>query len=547
MRRPLIACLLIIALNGCRSVRKDVAVREWSDPDSPAASIRITGPARPQETLAVAQTETQYPIDLPPVEDKVTTEEPAKIHLASLELYNGQPGKGISLQQVIASVHHSYPLVQAAMQERAIANGERLAAWGSFDTKVKALTENGPVGFYETYRHRAGLSNPIYSGGEFFAGYRSGRGDFQPWYGERETNDGGEFKAGVRVPLMRDREIDTRRAQLWRATYNQQIADPVIRAALVAFAREAGHAYWKWVAAGQKYQVGKLWLDLAQERNEKIETRVKAQDLDPPELIDNERAIAKREAKLADSLRELQQAAVKLSLYLRDDSGTPIVLTIEDVPEFPLLRLVDPATVDSDIAKSLTTRPELTELNLQLQRLRVDYAEASNMTQPGLDAMLVGSQDVGAPTSSKRDKSEFEVEAGLYFDVPLQRRKGLGKMNAVQAKIAQVNAKRQMVSDKITAEVRFAFAGLIQTHQEVLKAREAVRLARRMATIERRKFELGESDLLKVALREQYSLEAAEEAISATLGHFQAFSNYAAALAVDRPDESLLPADLPLE
>ncbi|HAD59035.1 MAG TPA: transporter, partial [Planctomycetaceae bacterium] len=428
-----------------------------------------------------------------------------------------------------------------------IANGERLAAWGSFDTKVKASTENGPVGFYETYRHRAGLSNPIYSGGEFFAGYRSGRGDFQPWYGERETNDGGEFKAGVRVPLMRDREIDTRRAQLWRATYNQQIAAPVIRAALVAFAREAGHAYWKWVAAGQKYQVGKLWLDLAQERNEKIETRVKAQDLDPPELIDNERAIAKREAKLADSLRELQQAAVKLSLYLRDDSGTPIVLTIEDVPEFPLLRLVDPATVDSDIAKSLTTRPELTELNLQLQRLRVDHAEASNMTQPGLDAMLVGSQDVGAPTSSKRDKSEFEVEAGLYFDVPLQRRKGLGKMNAVQAKIAQVNAKRQMVSDKITAEVRFAFAGLIQTHQEVLKAREAVRLARRMATIERRKFELGESDLLKVALREQYSLEAAEEAISATLGHFQAFSNYAAALAVDRPDESLLPADLPLE
>ena len=549
MRWLFTACLIVI-LNGCRSIQEQSGTRQWNDPHAPAASIRTTMPSGTNEPTLAASSEDQFSIDLPPVTD---VEEPETksgseaIQLTALEHPDPQAASMVSLSRVITSVHDSYPLVQAAFQERAIASGQRLSVWGNFDTKLKASTENGPLGFYETYRHKAGLSNPIYSGGEFFAGYRSGRGDFQPWYQERETNDGGELKAGVRVPLMRDRDIDTRRAQLWRATYDQQIADPVIRAALIAFAREASHAYWKWVAAGQKYQVGRLWLDLARDRNEKIRIRVEAQDLDPPELIDNERAIAKREAKLADSLRELQQAAVKLSLYLRDESGTPLILTPDDVPEFPRLRLADPTSVDSTIAKSLTTRPELTELNLQLRRLNVDYAEASNLTQPGLDAMLMGAQDFGAPTSSKRDKSEFEVEAGLFFDVPLQRRKGIGKMNAVQARIAQVNAKRRMVSDKISAEVRFAFAGLIQTRQEVLKAREAVRLARQIAGLERRKFELGESDLLKVVLREQYSLEAAEDEISATLRHFQAFSNYAAALAVDRPDESLLPADLPLE
>ena len=452
---------------------------------------------------------------------------------------------GISLEDVIASVHQSYPLVQAAFQERQIANGNQLSAWGEFDTKLKAASESGPLGFYETYRNNAGFTTPIYGGGEFFGGYRNGGGDFQPWYQERETNDGGEFKGGVRIPLIRDREIDGRRAAVWRATYDQQIADPVIQASLVQFAREAGLAYWKWVAAGQKYELGQQWLQLAEGRNDGIQKRVDAGDLDPPELTDNQRAIAKREAKLADALGTYQQSAVKLSLFLRDANGLPYIPTADVLPEFPALRDLAMTQVDEDISRAQQSRPELTALSLRLQQLRVDSAEARNMTRPGLDAQLVGSQDVGEPTSKKRDKSEFELEAALFFDVPLQRRKGRGKMQAVQAKMSQVSAKRRMVQDKVAAEVQMVYAGLIQSRQEALKAREAVRLASEMADIERRKFEVGDSDLLKVALREQYALEAAEEEISATYNHFMAFTEYAASLAIDRPTEGLLPASQP--
>ena len=447
----------------------------------------------------------------------------------------------VSLDDVIASVHRSYPLVQAAFQERQIANGNQISAWGAFDTKLKAASENGPLGFYETYRNSAGFTTPVYGGGEFFGGYRNGGGSFQPWYKERETNDGGEFKGGVRVPLIRNRAIDARRAEVWRSTYDQQITDPVIRASLVQFANEAGLAYWKWVAAGRKYQIGQQWLELAQSRNGQIQRRVELQDLDPPELIDNQRAIAKRQAKLAASLRDFQQAAVKLSLFLRDSNGQPVVPSAEAVPEFPALRDIAKAQLEQDISRAQQSRPELTALSLQLQRLRVDYAEAHNWTRPALDAQLVGSQDVGEPTSSKRDKSEFEIEAGLFFEVPLQRRKGRGKMQAVQAKMSQVSAKRRLVGDKVAAEVQSVYAGLIQSREESLKAREAVTLASQMAAIERRKFELGESDLLKVALREQYALEAAEEEVAATYNHFSAFAEYAAILAIDRPGLELLP------
>ena len=108
----------------------------------------------------------------------------------------------LSLEQVIDSVYRSYPMLQSALLSRNIAAGQQTGAWGAFDTKLKGASENGPVGFYETYRQSVGVVKPTYWGGEVFGGYRIGRGDMQPWYQERVTDDGGEFKAGVQVPQI---------------------------------------------------------------------------------------------------------------------------------------------------------------------------------------------------------------------------------------------------------------------------------------------------------------------------------------------------------
>ena len=551
--------LILLLLTGCASASRDVSVVERPSPalQRSAAELVVDDSAGSEAPIQKSAPVKKVSLTNFQAEDTANSELQSPDEAAAIPFLpsisgerNGiessytaseaddDPFQGvtsIAFEDVIDSVHRSYPLVEAAFQERMLAAGNQTSALGAFDTKLKAASENGPLGFYETYRNSAGFTTPIYSGGEFFGGYRNGGGDFQPWYQERETNDGGEFKGGVRVPLIRDREIDSRRAELWRATYDQQIANPVIRASLVEFSREAGLSYWKWVASSQKYKLGQQWLELAERRNEGIRLRVEANDLAPPEGIDNARAIAKREAKLADSLRELQQAAAKLSLFLRDEAGMPYVANDQQAAAFPALLDVAIETLDANILTAQQNRPELQAIDLQLRKLRVDYSEAVNMTRPGLDAQIVGSQDMGQPTSKKRDKSEFELEAALFFDVPLQRRKGLGKMQAVQAKIAQVSAKRRMVQDKVAAEVQFAYAGLIQSRQAALKAREAVKLAAQMAAIERESFDATNSDLLKVALREQYALEAAEEEISAIYQHFAAFTDYQAAVANDRP------------
>ncbi len=68
--------------------------------------------------------------------------------------------------------------------------------------------------------------------------------------------------------------------------------------------------------------------------------------------------------------------------------------------------------------------PELNRIRLEQQKTNVQLNYAKNLTLPDLEGSLYASQDVGARASSKGDKSPFELEAGLYLEVPLQRRQG---------------------------------------------------------------------------------------------------------------------------
>src|SRR5690606_12212462 len=114
---------------------------------------------------------------------------------------------------------------------------------------------NAPLGFYQTTRSGVVLTQPVYRGGYVYGGYKIGDGNFEPWYGNRETNEGGEFKVGIAFPLLRDRTIDKRRAALAQAQIAREAVEPGVQAAVLGVVQSASQAYWTWVAAGQAYRV----------------------------------------------------------------------------------------------------------------------------------------------------------------------------------------------------------------------------------------------------------------------------------------------------
>jgi outer membrane protein TolC len=466
------------------------------------------------------------PVDDLPAADPLRGNEPPE------EVERGERQE-LLLEDVIASVHRSYPLLEAALASRTIAFGDHLAAHGAYDLKLKGASENGPLGFYETYRHSVGFERATYGGGSVFGGYRIGRGEFQPWYLERQTDDGGEFKGGFSLPLARDVLIDERRARLWQTELGQQQVEPEIRLQRIDFVRAASYAYWDWVAAGRRYQIAASLLGLAQGRDDAIRRKVETGDSDPPVLQDNRRLIVSREAKLLDAERKLAQSAIQLSLFLRNAEGEPVVPERDTLPGFPSPAAPDAAQRDADVQAALANRPELRSLRLLRRQYEIDLAAARNELLPDVQAVVAAAQDVGDPATAKRDKSEFELEAGLYLDVPLERRKARGKLAAVEGKLQQVAAKARMTEDKIVADVQMVYAALAAAYGQIERARESVELAEKLAAIERRKFELGESDLLSVNLREQQSAEAQGTLVDAYFDFYTAAADYLAALALE--------------
>jgi outer membrane protein TolC len=517
-RQALALGLCLAVLSGCRHLdrnpRRDL--QRFSD----AAVAALDPPSGP--TLAVPQ----------PVAE--ATHDPPGFRTLAVSFAETAEDQALLLSDVILSVYDSYPLFEVALRERDVAAGREMAAWGEFDTGLKATSLANPMGYYQRYRTSAKLDQPLYAGGNVYAGYKIGRGAFHPAWYDDQTDLGGEFSLGLGVPLLKDRVIDKRRSGVMQASLARQAVEPAIQAGWLGFVRDASQTYWYWVGAGQVLDANRQLLRLAEDRVEQIEQRVLAGDLERIARIDNQRLIALRETKVIESQRKLQMAAIKLSLFLRTPDGRPQLPSGDLLPErFPPSVPPDIQQMQRDIQTALATRPELAELDLLLQQIRVELAQAENTLLPKLDAVVGVSQDVGQPVNERRTKSLFEVEAGVYGEMPLQWREARGKILATRGKLMQVNAQREFVADKIVAEVQDALSALEAAAGQIEQTATNLQLSREALELGRVAFEAGDIDLIVLNIYEQAVADAGIGWIEAQTYFFAALADYQAALARD--------------
>ncbi|MBL9164266.1 MAG: TolC family protein [Planctomycetaceae bacterium] len=532
-----LACVALIS--GCRSSANFVPSGDGVDPipKSSAAATPTPAPSAatsPEKHSEPIQLAAYQPEALPPV----TLVNPADVDAEAApsfpELLPAPLGESASatLDDVISSVYANYPAIEAAARERQIAAGKQLAAMGKFDSNLIGQAISEPLGYYKNYRYDLGVKQYNWGGSQTYAGYRLGRGFFEPWYLERDTNQGGEFKAGVTLPFLRDRDIDKRRAAVYKAQLDQTAAEPIVQLEVIDAVLGASLAYWDWVAAGQRTKVARKLLNLAVDRQQGMEKRAARGDIAGIALTDNQRLIVSRQAKLIEAERKLQQSAIKLSLFFRDPLGTPLMVTPDQLPaDFPPATGPDQTAETAETAQALQQRPELWLLRLESERAQVDVRQASNLLLPSIDGVMVASQDVGAPTKQIRDKSQFEMEAGALIEVPLQRSAARGKLQEAQGKLAQISAKRRFTEQKIIAEVQSARTALAAEYAALEQARQSYSLALKMEEAEWKKFEQGDSDLLIVNLREQAAADAETLVVDAAATYFTAAAQLHAAIA----------------
>ena len=454
----------------------------------------------------------------------------------------------LPVEAVLQSTLDFYPEIEIVLEELQIANGTQIGAAGSFDTKIKIESENTPVGFYETYRSKFEIERPTFKGGSVFAGWRFGRGDIPPWYLERNTNAGGELKLGANWSLLRNRDIDARRVALWQSQIQTNAVEPVVHQRLLQVFRDAEIAYWNWVTAGQVYLRSVRLFDIANDRVDGIEERIKAGDLADITRTDNQRSILSREVKLIKAKAKLDQAAFKLSLYYRNGDGTPLVVTEDQLPQQESWTYEVESGPEQLVSEAICCRPETKLIALDIQSVDLDLAKARNGLLPELNAQVYASQDVGRPTSASvsassstqtvfvnfDEKDEFQVDAGIYLTQSLQRRKAIGKIRKLSGKRRQLQIKRRFIEQKIAVEVK-------QNHQLTLASKEQIRaakqnfaLAQQLSDAARELIATGDVDLFEIILREQQELDAAIELAASQFAFFSNRANLNASIGCAR-------------
>ena len=453
----------------------------------------------------------------------------------------------LTLADVVASVYRSYPDILRSQQERSIANGQLIESWGAFDTKLDGYTISEPTGFYENYRNGIGVARQTWWGGYVSAGYRIGRGSFQPWYKERQTDDAGEFKLGVVQPLLRGRSIDPSRVAIFQASLAQQAADPLVQLTILQVARDASMVYWQWVAMGNVLEAQRELLELAIERGKQFEVGFQAGKFAEIDLILNQQLIAERQAKLLMIEQKFRSISFKLGLFLRTDSGQPMVPSDDWLPErFPIIELPRLDNFDADLQSSLSRRPETQLLSIEYRQMELERRLACNDMLPNLDFISEMSQDMGEPASKSDDKGQFELVIGLQGQVPIQRRKARGKLQSTTAKMVQISRKLQLQRDKIGAELRTAYNALQLQTQVVEQSEISLRAAIESLVRYRFAFDRGKIDLIYLNLLETKANETEIKLVEAQQAWFAALAEMQVVMALDPLDQAMIVSSLPL-
>jgi outer membrane protein TolC len=440
----------------------------------------------------------------------------------------------LGLDEVVEASLNGHPAMSEAGAVIDEKKGKKLSAIGEFDAKLKSESKAYGAGYYDGRYLDVTVSKPLTANGaEIYTGYRSADGKFPIYDGDLVTGDAGEAQVGVKMPLLRNRAIDERRGEITKADIDIESASNKLISTRLKLIQGATAAYWEVVAVRRQVSVIEDLVKVARERGAQLGSQVTAGDKPRFDLVDNQRAVLKRENELVKVRNFFQKAIIKLSLYYRSPDGLPLTPNDSQVPN----ELPEPSPEEFQnfeesllLKEALKNRPELEVVKLKSDQVAVDVAVAENQFLPQLDLNLAAAQDFGN-VSKTIDQGELKV--GIKVEVPLEYRKIRGKLAAAKAQGSQLQAQRTWVENVIANDIQQSVVTLRATIERVRLARAELSAARELESGEHIRFQHGDSNLIFVNLREQIAAEAALQEIQSLLEYQQEGARLRALLARD--------------
>ncbi len=465
----------------------------------------------------------------------VTTlaEAPAAMSAPSAESVRTAP---LTIEEVLARIELTHPLLQATGLERARARAKVLKALGAWELKFKNEVE---VDRFQTWNltNISGVPNTLtggYSdtmlkighpwGFQIFGGVRNGFGDhatlngsgglirrspetgpvafptdLQLFYSQQMAIVGGSFNL-LRGFMINDEYAEFQQAELAGPQAEVKVAQKRQDLYLAGAVQ-----YWDWQVAVKQADVVKRTLAVAEERYRMVEGRSKGGAVAPIDVVEAREEVQRRREATIAAQRKVEYEQYKLALFLWEN-GQPVTPRAEWAPEF---QGETPLPSEEDVAafkvEATEDRPEVRDLYIEAKMNNIELKLAKNNLLPKLE--VEGGPAVGGIYWI----GGFGYRVTTLFSMPLFNRGARGKVLHAEAQQQRLAYKQIYLERQVSIDVDNWLSAIVRARDRVKASTEALRLAKTLEEGERARFNMGATSVLFVNLRERAVVEAAYE------------------------------------
>jgi outer membrane protein TolC len=185
-------------------------------------------------------------------------------------------------------------------------------------------------------------------------------------------------------------------------------------------------------------------------------------------------------------------------------------------------------TSNDPVAEASDARPEFKNIKAQSNQNKIELELARNQVLPRLDLRVFSYNDYG---TGNPDLEEPEVKAGLRIEIPLATRTQQGRIDYFESRERKLQFTETFLRERIRADVQDALNALDIARSRVEVAASEVKASEELAQGELKRFNLGDSNLIFVNLREQNAADAQVREIDALQDYQKAFVTFEAILA----------------
>lgn len=404
----------------------------------------------------------------------------------------------ITENDVRESVLTHFPLIEEAIFKYEAAKGEETSAEGAFDHKLIMKSRNRIENKYDNQYFETTIerTTPL-NGLGLVVGHRQGLGHFPAYDGKYQTSSAGEVFAGLTLPLLRNFRTDENRSELLTKKIDAEIAKEQLNLKKNIYLHKSLSLFYKLLLENKKITIRKGILELAEKRQEMLEKRYQAGDLEKIKLVDNQRSIFKRRDELLKTEIDFNKIKTEFGLYVRDRNGLP--LTQFDITDFQTKAQLIPFQKNS-----IENVPQLKILNYELEKLTILQKLNDQSKLPGLNVELLGAREM----SGNRPYDPQSLQVGFKFDFPLENRKAEGKSVSALYKVKAIERQRAFTHQELSRFYQITLQSIdidIKRWEVTNREYESTIL---MADAEKKKWLQGAADLFIVNLREQDTADA---------------------------------------